>query len=53
LGLVFLILANVLSFVSRRVDTDIDFATGLLFGITFGLLLLSVWPPRKDSTVAG
>jgi len=52
LGLVLLILANVSSFVSRRIDRDIDFVTGLLFGVTFGLLLLSMLRRRDDSRMA-
>ena len=46
LGLLFLIIANIVSFVSRRVDRDIDFVTGAMFGISFGLIGLSIWRSR-------
>lgn len=48
LGLLFLLLANVINYVSRRVDTDIDFVMGVTFGVSFGLLLLSMWRGRTD-----
>ena len=46
LGLLFLIIANIVSFVSRRVDRDIDFVMGAMFGISFGLIGLSIWRSR-------
>jgi hypothetical protein len=48
-GLLFLMLANVMSFVGRRVETDIDFLSGTLFGVSFGLLLLSIWRNRSGA----
>jgi hypothetical protein len=47
LGLVFLILANVISFIGRRVASDIDLATGVLFGVAFGFIILSI--TRKET----
>lgn len=51
LGLVFLILASLAKLLSHRLTTDIDLATGFLYGTAIGLLLLSMWTTgRRRST---
>ena len=42
-GLLCLVIANVLGYIGRRAHQDIDFFTGAMFGISIGLLLLSIW----------
>jgi hypothetical protein len=48
LGLALLALANIVNFVVRKSYGNVDFLTGLLFGCSFGLLMLALWRNRGD-----
>lgn len=50
LGLWALGLANIVNFASRWTRTDVDFVTGLLFGLAFGLLLLGIRRGRRGDS---
>ena len=50
LGLALLAIANIVNFVLRKNHGDVDFVTGLLFGCSFGLLLLALRRRREDRT---
>ena len=45
-GLLLLALANITSYVARRAYGDVDFVTGMLFGLSFGMLMLAMWRNR-------
>ena len=46
LGLALLALATIANFVVRRARGEVDFVTGLLFGLSFGMLMLAMWRNR-------
>ena len=48
LGLLSRVIANVLSYVGRRGHQEVDFFTGAMFGISAGLLLLSISRNRRS-----
>jgi hypothetical protein len=52
LGLAALAIANIVNYVVRRAHGEVDFLTGLLFGLSFGLLMLAMWRDRRDGTAA-
>jgi hypothetical protein len=45
-GLAMLALANIANYIVRKAHGDVDFLTGLLFGFSFGLLMLAMWRDR-------
>jgi hypothetical protein len=50
LGFYALGLSNIVNFASRWTDTDLDFVTGLLFGLACGLLLLGIRRGRRGDS---
>jgi hypothetical protein len=46
LGLAMLAMANIVNYAMRRANHEVDFVTGFMFGISFGLLLLAMWRHR-------
>jgi hypothetical protein len=50
LGLALLAITNIVNFVVRKNHGDVDFITGVLFGASFGLLLVALWRDRGDRT---
>lgn len=51
LGLALLAIANIVNFVVRKHYGEMDFLTGLLFGSSFGLLLLALGRNRGCRTI--
>jgi hypothetical protein len=50
LGLAALALANIVNYVSQKAQYGhADFASGLLFGMSFGLLMLAMWRDRPSA----
>ena len=48
IGLLLLALANIVNYVARRAHGDVDFVSGLLFGMSFGMLMLAMWRNRPS-----
>ena len=50
LGLALLAIANIVNYVVQKHSGEgkVDFITGLLFGSSFGLLMLAMWRNRND-----
>jgi hypothetical protein len=48
IGLLLLALASIVNFVARRAHGNMDFVSGLLFGMSFGMIMVAMWRNRPS-----